>query len=177
MGSHRGRYLPSCPCARGADQGAQKLRRRGILQGHPCVRDADPMPSSPPRSHCVASAPIWKQLRKLRSQIFGLAGMARPIGRAPEWGQGFRLTRNLPPSALRHAAQMTEIPMTTIICARCGATATVRRTAPNKLQVSYDGKALSWQCHEVRKLLAAGGTWDAGTMECSNMNEAARTQA
>ena len=39
------------PGARGADQGAQKLRRRGILPVPPCVRDADPMPSSPPRSH------------------------------------------------------------------------------------------------------------------------------
>ena len=45
----------SCPCARGADQGAQKLRRRGILQGHPCMRGADPMPPSPPRSHRIAS--------------------------------------------------------------------------------------------------------------------------
>jgi len=38
-------------------------------------------------------------------------------------------------------------------------------------------KAFFWHCHEMKELLAAGGTWDTNTPECPNMSEAIRTQA
>ena len=60
--------------------------------------------------------------------------------------------------------------MTQIRCSRCGVTVTAVRTAPNKVRHSED--AVFYQtCHEVEKLLAAGGTWD-NSMDCPNMNEA-----
>jgi hypothetical protein len=67
--------------------------------------------------------------------------------------------------------------MTKIECKRCGATATVRRTAPNKLRVHYDGE-MFWQCQKIKERLAAEGTCNASAIdECPNMSEAIRTQA
>ena len=45
------------------------------------------MRSSPPRSHRIAFAPVWKQLEEFPNRTNGPAGTARPIRRAQEWGQ------------------------------------------------------------------------------------------
>jgi hypothetical protein len=65
--------------------------------------------------------------------------------------------------------------MTKIKCKRCGATATARPIHPNGALISYD-EAFFQHCHEIKELLADGGTWDQNR-DCPNMSEAIRTQA